>query len=337
MDSLFLTDPPGVFVTKEQAIAEFFQHNQIDPAQISRYLDPKLERLSEKVDQWLAIVEPSDRELFLRLLSRYTYLTNEASVRRYHEGIHILTEKLQSFDLSLCDLLFISTESSDKRKSGSDHVRTDLHRLCMGQIDACQIVASTCRLSADELAGYRGFVFVDDIVGTGFTLRRTISSFLDQFPDFINAPLFMLCIVPTDAGLSYLIKQLKKRDVNIIPVYNQEWIAVPAFQHADIFAASERDDAIERVRKYEALIDAYMKDPEKSYILGFWGCRQLVSFYYNTPNNTLCTFWRWTDSHTPLFPREKQPQIRLKHLQSVKRKKDDNAYRIKAEQRTEEK
>ncbi|WP_303900742.1 hypothetical protein [Anaerotruncus colihominis] len=48
-------------MTKEQAIAEFFQHNQIDPAQIARYLDPKLERLSEKVDQWLAIVEPSDR------------------------------------------------------------------------------------------------------------------------------------------------------------------------------------------------------------------------------------------------------------------------------------
>ena len=50
-------------MTKEQAIAEFFQYNQIDPAQISRYLDPKLEYLSEKVDQWLAIVDPSDREI----------------------------------------------------------------------------------------------------------------------------------------------------------------------------------------------------------------------------------------------------------------------------------
>ena len=320
-------------MTKEQAIAEFCQYNQIDPAQISRYLDPKLEYLSEKVDQWLAIVDPSDRELFLRLLSRYTYLTNEASVRRYHEGIHILTDTLQSLGLSLCDLLFITTESSDKWKAGSDHVRTDLHRLCMGQIDARQIVACTRKLSADELDDYRGFVFVDDIVGTGFTLLRTILSFLNQFPDFINLPLFVLCIVPTDAGLSYLIGQLKKRGVNINLIYNQEWIAVPAFQRTDIFAISERADAIARIRKYEVLIDAYMKEPNKSYILGFWGCRQLVSFYYNTPNNTLCTFWRWTDTHTPLFPREKQPQIQLKYLQSVKRKKDNNAYKIKAEQR----
>ena len=143
----------------------------------------------------------------------------------------------------------------------------------------------------------------------------------------------MLCIVPTDAGLSYLIVQLKKRGVNINLIYNQEWIAVPAFQRTDIFAISERADAIARIRKYEVLIDAYMKEPNKSYILGFWGCRQLVSFYYNTPNNTLCTFWRWTDTHTPLFPREKQPQIQLKYLQSVKRKKDSNAYKIKAEQR----
>lgn len=116
-------------MTKEQAIAEFFQYNQIDPAQISRYLDPKLEYLSEKVDQWLAIVDPSDRELFLRLLSRYTYLTNEASVRRYHEGIHILTDTLQSLGLSLCDLLFITTETSVYKGYKRDKIEMRVDRV----------------------------------------------------------------------------------------------------------------------------------------------------------------------------------------------------------------
>lgn len=322
-------------MTKEQAIDAFFYYNQIDPVQISKYMDPKLEHLPEKVDQWLAIVEPSDRELFLRLLSRYTYLTNDASVRRYHEGIHILEEKLRPFQLSLWDVLFISTESSDGRKSGSDHVRTDLHRLCMDRIDAGQIIASTHKLSADELSDYRGFVFVDDIVGTGFTLQRTIRSFLDRFPAAAGFPLFLLCIVPTERGLSCLMKRLQSRGISVLPVFRQEWIAVPAFQHADLFMESERSTAAARIRKYEVLIDAYMKDPERSYVFGFWGCRQLVSFYYNTPNNTLCTFWRWTDTHTPLFPREKQPQISLRDLQQVKRKKNACAYHIRAEQRTD--
>ena len=82
-------------MTKEQAISAFFCYNQIDSAQISKYLDPKLEHLSEKVDQWLKVVEASDRELFLRLLSRYTYLTNAAAVQRYHRGIRLLEKELQ--------------------------------------------------------------------------------------------------------------------------------------------------------------------------------------------------------------------------------------------------
>lgn len=324
-------------MTKEQAVSAFFHSNQIDPAQLSNYLDPKLEHLPEKVDQWLNIVDPSDRELFLRLLSRYTYLTNPAAVQRYHQGIQLLEEMLADFQLSLWDVLFISTESSDGRKSGSDHVRTDLHRLCMDRIDASQIVASTYKLPEDALADYRGVVFVDDIVGSGFTLLRTIRSFLDRFPAAAGLPLFLLCVVPTEQGLSFLSRQLQKREIRLIPVFKQEWIAVPAFQHADLFPEAERPDAVARIRKYEVLIDAYMKDPERSYVFGFWGSRQLVSFYYNTPNNTLCTFWRWTDTHTPLFPREKQPQISLRDLQQVKRRKDASAYRIRAGQRAEEK
>lgn len=320
-------------MTKEQAIEAFFLYNQIDKEHISRYLDKKLEYLPEKVDKWLSIVDPDDQDFFLRMLSQYTYLTNEASVRRYDEDVTLLENKLEALGLSLSDTLFISTASSDGRKSGSDHVRSDLHRLCADRVDARQILLSAYRPSEEELADYKAFAFVDDIIGTGFTLWGTIRSFLEAFPSISGFPLFVLCTVPTNRGISHLSKEAKKKGISIDLIFKREWIAIPAFDHPGLFDPSERTDAIERVRKYEILIDSYMKEPGRSYIFGFWGCKQLVSFYYNTPNNTLRTFWRWTDTHMPLFPREKQAQVSLKDIQSVKKKKDLYAYRIRRENR----
>ena len=322
-------------MTKEQAIAAFFQYNRIDAAHLSQYMDPKLERLEETVDLWLSDVDAGDRELFLRMLSRYTYLTNQAAVLRYREGVSMLEECLDAQGISIQDALFITVEAKDAFKSGSEHVRTDLHRLTIDRIDAQQIVSAASKLPEECLSHCRALVIVDDIIGTGFTVWTTIRTLVERFPAAASLPLFLLCTVPTRRGLTHLSKEAGRRRLSLTPLFREEWVAVPAFQHPEIFTSEERPGALARIRKYESLIDSYLKeDPERTYVLGFYGCRQLVSFYYNTPNNTLCTFWRWTDTHTPLFPREKQPQRpRLRDLQAVKGRKDRCAYHIQAEQR----
>lgn len=157
--------------------------------------------------------------------------------------------------------------------------------------------------------------------------------FWKHFQVFPVFPCLFYVLSPQIEGSLIFPRKRKKKGISIDLIFKREWIAIPAFDHPGLFDPSERTDAIERVRKYEILIDSYMKEPGRSYIFGFWGCKQLVSFYYNTPNNTLCTFWRWTDTHMPLFPREKQAQVSLKDIQSVKKKKDLYAYRIRRENR----
>ena len=46
---------------------------------------------------------------------------------------------------------------------------------------------------------------------TGFTLWGTIRSFLEVFPSISGFPLFVLCTVPTNRGISHLSKEAKKK------------------------------------------------------------------------------------------------------------------------------
>ena len=55
-----------------------------------------------------------------------------------------------------------------------------------------------------------------------------------------------------------------------------------------------------------------------------------ISFYYNTPNNTLCNFWEYSDIHTPLFERRSQTRPSVNNLKTRKSNNEINAYLQKA-------
>lgn len=318
-------------MTSNQAIQQFYQYNGINPRTLACYDDPRIEQFPEKVDSWLNDIEKIDQELFFRMLSHYTYLTNSESVRRYQKAVDLLEKSLDKLEIYISEVLFVTVESSSPMKCGSDNVRTDLHRRCIDKIDAQQIVASMTRLSANDIKLKSAIVFVDDIVSTGFTLWDTIKNFLTKFPDLQRKPLFYICIVPTKSGVAYIKKKSMADGLFITPIYREEWMSISAFKNPSIFFATEKLMVQAKIQKYEALIDSYMKEEGKSYLFGFRESKQLVSFYYNTPNNTLCTFWRQTDTHEPLFRRQKQLPPRLSELKKVKKSKDSCAYLIKKE------
>ena len=60
--------------------------------------------------------------------------------------------------------------------------------------------------------------------------------------------------------------------------------------------------------------------------MGFGKCKILLSFFYNTPNNTLCSFWKCTDKNIPPFPRDKDRRPTLDIIRKRKKRNTDNAY-----------
>lgn len=89
-----------------------------------------------------------------------------------------------------------------------------------------------------------------------------------------------------------------------------------------IFKGNEKAKIEKIIEKYEKEIAA-----EENVVMGFEGCRILLSFYYNTPNNTLCSFWKYTDKNIPPFPRDKYKRPTLEAIRQKKKKMVNNAYR----------
>ncbi len=320
-------------MTKEEALQKFYECNHICAAEIFRYQDPLLSKLPQKIDEWLGSIQPEDHELFLRMLSGYTYVTNEMFVCRYGKAVDMLEERLRQHKICLRDVLFVTMRCKDFAKAGCENVRTDFHRFNADRIDANQIVSLTER-SKGEYQDFAAVVFLDDIVATGFTMWKIIEFFLENYPHASEKPLYYICAVPTKSGVRFLQRKFRENQLVVEPVYCEKWKSFSLKTLKQCLFSEEWPAAEARILEYETRIDSYMKEKEEpSYIWGFRQCKQLVSFYYNTPNNTLCSFWKETDDHTPLFRRQKQRRPRLPDLQNTKKETDDRAYEVKKELR----
>ena len=87
---------------------------------------------------------------------------------------------------------------------------------------------------------------------------------------------------------------------------------------------------------YEKLIGTCLTEPDKSFFMGFEKNRLILSFYYNTPNNTLSTFWRAGVDMEPPFYRDGD-QISRPTLEDLKRRKAQacaQAYRLGMDRRS---
>ena len=88
---------------KETAIERFYKENHIDPQRVADELDasydPRLAMLPQKVDQCLEYVNVADRPVFLKLLSRYCYLSRVQCQLRYGQVLSTLQEQLKKLKL----------------------------------------------------------------------------------------------------------------------------------------------------------------------------------------------------------------------------------------------
>ena len=288
---------------KSEALRKFYQKNHIDIRAASNGADGSYDRriagLSEQVDVWLSKIDPGDHEAFLELLSRYHYLTEACCRQRYRRVLELLEERLRGI-CGLDEVLFVTIESSGGYKTGSDNVRADLYSRGYPQISKAQILAAQSKLKRKELKRYRAIVFLDDIAGSGITLWTAMERFCERFHSTVSAPngplLFYSCIVPRRHGMRHIRRNCKSRGIGAVELVDQDWYEEAAFDRGSA--------GYLRLRRYEEMVDGYLSNPRKSFFMGFNQNRLLVSFYYSTPNNTLCTFWRKTPGNAPPFPRD---------------------------------
>lgn len=330
----------------EESIKDFYQNNHINPnkylsVENDAYLYDKeydsyigADIFPSKVNEWLQTFEYEDINIFLNLLGNYTYLTR----REYSHKISILSDEiskeLQCMGIDFSDVIFITVSSPQGIKSGGDEIRSYLNtaNICR-KINNNQIVCSEELISPKIFENKRALIFVDDLIGSGKTIIVSIRSFLKYFEenniDFSSFQLFFSGIYVNKSAKNYIIKYFKKENIKVLPIDTE--LPRKLLKSGDIFDSNEHTHVISVIKKYEELIDSYQsKITFKEYYMGFDKCKLTISFYYNTPNNTLCNFWEYSDIHTPLFERRSQTRPTINNLKSRKSSNKINAYLQKA-------
>lgn len=307
-------------MTKDEALNLFYKNNNINPKAL--HSRDRIAELPQKLDDWLQNIDSKDHPIFLDAFSRYTYLTQEECQDRFIQLIDMLKAELQKHTIKIHNVLYVTVESSSGTKSGSDNVRADIQKYNFKDIHKDKILAAQSKFSQDQLDEIEAVVFVDDIIGTGCTLWNEMYSFCTKFniKGKGKIKLYYMCISPTEKAINHLNKNFDKYNYTVTSLYKKEWISTKAFE------GTSTEYSV--VNKYETEIDNYFTGSEHSYRMGFkQGCL-LLSFYYNTPNNTISSFWRPTPFNTPPFERDGKECKRLSvsDLTNKKKQSDANSY-----------
>jgi hypothetical protein len=143
---------------------------------------------------------------------------------------------------------------------------------------------------------------VDDYIGTGKTIRKFIDKLQAANNRIVNSKIVILSLNTSCVGQAYLQEYALKNNimVDIITLENSEAAFVPN----KIFAFPE----------CESIKNRYIEFCEQKEItepLGHGKIEALVSFYYNTPNNTLGAFWCNINSFVGLFGRHEKKETTI--------------------------
>ena len=161
----------------------------------------------------------------------------------------------------------------------------------------------------DYLQYLEYIVFVDDFCGSG----KTLTDYIDENYEYLkNVTIVYIVIHIMQDSLSVINEYASRKGITIIILYLKQT------QRAFVNRISD-------IQKFEnASINLGITD-EKNGIWGFNKTEALVSYYNNTPNNTLGIFRITTSKNKAIFPRinEKRPSIQTMKSNRERRKKSN--------------
>lgn len=330
------------FVYKDihEAIKAFEEFNNI---KVENYLSDMSEDKSGKIpdnyigsdifynhiEEWIDFFELEDRNIFLKLLENYRYYT-EKDVRN---SIKKIINKIEYNNRgNLNNVFFITFPSKKGVKSGGDDLRSMLQIVGLGKIVKSNIIADSDKNIDNITSKARVIVFLDDIVGSGKTMYGNIESCINKLKleDHKEIKIYVAVIYGREKKIKKKINELEKLGVKI------EYILIEngkkCFDESNIFDTKDIHRFKSTVVDYENKIQQNSIQEKESVVLGYNKNQFLVSFNYNTPNNTLSNFWKPSSVSVPLFIRNEYIRPNIDEVRKHKENNRKNAYIMKQSQ-----
>lgn len=334
-EKIKIEDAIDKFYTYNNIKADYYTNSPKDAYFNCKFYDAKisLSTLQENVGKWIYEFDEEDKEYFLRLLGNFTYITKEALAYRVYCLCQALFKELEENGIDKTQILFVVRESPGGIKSGADDMVVNLWQANREDLVKEQIVTSMSKVAEETVNKAQGIIFIDDILGTGFTMREQMEEFFEKFKNIEkdSQTFYFTGLLATKHAIKYIQRYTKNLGLEIKPFFTQEQMIRSAFKGDYIFGHEIVKEVEKIVEKYEDAISAYENnDPEKTFSMGFGRCKLLLAFHYETPNNTLCSFWKATDKNHPVFARSGYVELTVNDLKKQRKHMQKNAYKFKS-------
>lgn len=277
----------------------------------------------KNIMEWLEICETEDeKNCLLELLEEYLYFPEQ----RFRRALKSIIEELKTKGACIEDTLFVTFPSKKGVVCGGSYISGLLMVNMIGIAVKDNVISDVEKATEtlkERIASYSTIVFVDDVVGSGKTLYSNVTSFMERFEFNPDANFYVTCICGREKKIKQKIKCFQK-------VLNKRFeyiVLYPVKKCLDETLKPGMDKRKEVVSRIEKIIDEFaLEEKDVSYCCGFENSQLVVSFYYNTPNNTLSLFWRPTEISVPLFTRTSYRRPTIDECREQKRRMTENAY-----------
>lgn len=262
-----------------------------------------------KIDVWISQFEEDEQEVLLKLLKNYHYYTN----RKLNTCVRNLFEKLDALKEFNLDRACAFIPVYKEYGVGFSDIFFETFWLLNNLHDYSDKNIYSL-IEAGKL--FDTIVIVDDYSGTGKTIIKTIKKCIQENVNCKKTSFFILT-AEISVKADERIKNFAKEEGLMLETISLK-TSDKAFNAGYIFDEKNMPAA---KNKYEKI--SVNHKVNNDYILGYGKTQALISFEYNTPNNTLGLFWHEDDNLIAMFKRHKKKRTYLSDMQKdvEKRKK----------------
>ena len=247
-----------------------------------------IKKFDSKMEEFLAQFTEEEQFQIIKLLSNFDYYTKRTVIARIKKLFLLFQEKCEQ---STNNIVF--TGVTKENKTSFSKVFFNLFW------EENKLKPFSVENLSNLLANHEApaiIAFVDDYSGSGNSFIKVVSRYLKLNKSLQRSKIYFLTIHCSELAINNIEIFAQKTNLDI------ECISLKttpkAFEEHYIFNLSEDER-----KKFSIMSNNYKI--KESLVFGKYDTEGLISFEYNTPNNTLGIFWTDEGSIKPLFFREK--------------------------------
>lgn len=268
--------------------------------------DTRVTSFLDKIDSWINQFPDEYHEYIYTLITNLKYYTKRIVNKTLYEIHQVIISK----GVSENDTVYSFIKSSDGISNSSNDYWTEYKNINNLNRNLCY---EDLRSITDQQWEYiNNIVFIDDFVGTGCSFIK----FMNKLGiNFINKKIYIVSVHLMNEAEQLLNQYALDKGFTIE--------LVSGFSQKKAFSSNFfEDDSFVKGKIIE--VSSMVGISNNSY-MGFKNSESLVSFFNNTPNNTLGIFWEDNSEYKSIFPRimDKRPTWQNMRKNS-KNKKTEN-------------